>query len=644
MDLIQLLVQNKLLSLEAVPEIEKALRVPGATVETTLVNAGVALEDILKAKADFYGVPHRTIGDKQVSFETLKMIPEESARHYMVAPLGVVDGALEVGLTNPENMEARDALTFISAKLGMPYKLFLISERDFAKVIEEYRGLSGEVGSALSELEQVATDEIENEKSGNKKSTAFDEDSITDTASDSNNADAPITKIVATILRHASEQRASDIHIEPLGAQTRVRFRIDGVLSTNITLPAKVHPSVVARIKVLSSMRLDEKRKPQDGRFSARVTGNKVDFRVSTFPTYYGEKVVMRILGASAKELRLQDLGLSERNLELIRVAIRKPFGMVLISGPTGSGKSTTLYAILNEIDRERQNVLSLEDPVEYTIPGVSQSQMRPEIGYTFASGLRTTLRQDPNIIMVGEIRDSETADLAVQAALTGHLVLSTIHTNNSVGIIARLLDMKIEPYLIPPVLVLGVAQRLVKKMCAGAGKKVPVESSMAKMFEKEFEGLPADTFAGLPKMDFIHRVSPTTECPSGTSGRVSASEVFEMTPELEKAILAGASEDELSKIVRAQGMLTMKEDAIIKSVKGMIPFEEVNMLGGEFELSELEVGEGESGAAVKLKSLNSEGDESEVVEAVTESGGASVAANESAADVAASDTKEINL
>lgn len=633
MDLIQLLVQNKLLSATAVPDIEKALRVPGASVEAALVDAGVGLLDILKAKADFYSVPHRVIGDKQVSFETLKLIPEESARHYMVAPLGVVDGALEVGITNPENLEARDALTFISAKLGMPYKLFLISEKDFSKVIEEYRGLSGEVGSALSELEQVATEDIEGGKAS--KRTSFEEESITDTASDSNNADAPITKIVATMLRHASEQRASDIHIEPMAGQTRVRFRIDGVLSTNITLPIKVHSSVVARIKVLSNMRLDEKRKPQDGRFSARVSGNKVDFRVSTFPTYYGEKVVMRILGASAKELRLEDLGLSPRNLEMIRVAIRKPFGMVLISGPTGSGKSTTLYAILNEIDRERHNVLSLEDPVEYTIPGVSQSQMRPEIGYTFASGLRTTLRQDPNIIMVGEIRDGETADLAVQAALTGHLVLSTIHTNNSVGIIARLLDMKIEPYLIPPVLVLGMAQRLVKKMCTGAGKKVAVESSMAKMLEKEFEGLPAEAAAQLPKMDYIHRLSPTAECPSGTSGRVSASEVFEMTPELEKAILAGESEDGLSKIVRAQGMLTIKEDAIIKSIKGIIPFEEVNMLGGEFELSELEVGEGESVGVAKLKTLNSQGEETEADTNTS---------NEDAADVAAGTTKEINL
>ncbi len=270
-----------------------------------------------------------------------------------------------------------------------------------------------------------------------------------------------------------------------------MRFRIDGVLITNITLPPKVHSAVVARIKVLSNMKLDEKRKPQDGRFSARVGGNKVDFRVSTFPTYYGEKVVMRILGASNKVLKLEDFGMSKRNLEMVRTAIKKPYGLILISGPTGSGKSTTLYALLNEVDRDKQNVLSLEDPVEYTIPGVSQSQVRPEIGYTFATGLRTTLRQDPNIIMVGEIRDAETANLAVQAALTGHLVLSTIHTNNSVGIVPRLLDMGVEPYLIPPVLILGMAQRLVRTLCPGGGKKMQVDSSMKKMLDAQFTDLP---------------------------------------------------------------------------------------------------------------------------------------------------------
>jgi type IV pilus assembly protein PilB len=504
-------------------------------------------------------------------------------------PLGIVDGVLEVGVTDPDNLEGRDALTFISAKVGMPYKIFLISDTDFEHLLEQYKGLSGEVGKALGELETEITDENKiAEKSGKKRTVLLEDDLITETEGEAMMEDAPVTKIVATVLRHAAEQRASDIHIEPMVDQTRVRFRVDGVLLVNITLPPKVHSAVVARIKVLSNMRLDEKRKPQDGRFSARVSGNKVDFRVSTFPTYYGEKVVMRILGTSNRELNLEKVGLSARNLDLIRAAIKKPYGLVLISGPTGSGKSTTLYTLLNEIDRDKQNVLSLEDPVEYTIAGVSQSQVRPEIGYTFANGLRTTLRQDPNIIMVGEIRDSETANLAVQAALTGHLVLSTIHTNNAIGIVPRLLDMGVEPYLIPPVLILGVAQRLVQTLCKGGGKKVKVEGSMEEMIQKEFSDLSEEYRKELPDFKEVYRVDPSPECPSGTQGRVACFEVFDMTPELERAILARKSEEELKAIVRAQGMLTMKEDAMIKSAQGTVPFEEVNTLGGEFDLEDI--------------------------------------------------------
>lgn len=588
MDLLQLLTDSGALKPEQAAELKTELAKPGASEEAALAKAGVPLAVILKAKGDYYNLPTREVGDKSVPFDVLRFVPEESARHYRFAPLGIVDGALEVGIVDPENLEARDALTFISAKVGMPYKIFLVTDTDFDHLLNQYKGLSGEVGKALGELETELTVETQKgEKEGKKRAISLEEDTITETGAEAITEDAPVTKIVATVLRHAAEQRASDIHIEPLADQTRVRFRIDGVLITNITLPPKVHSAVVARIKVLSNMKLDEKRKPQDGRFSARVSGNKVDFRVSTFPTYYGEKVVMRILGASANVLKLDDFGLSERNLELIRTAIKKPYGLILISGPTGSGKSTTLYALLNEVDREKQNVLSLEDPVEYTIPGVSQSQVRPEIGYTFATGLRTTLRQDPNIIMVGEIRDAETANLAVQAALTGHLVLSTIHTNNAVGIVPRLLDMGVEPYLIPPVLILGMAQRLVKTLCPGGGKKMPVDGSMKEMLDKQFDDLAPEYKKAIPPLDEVYRVEVTPECPSGTRGRIAVFEMFDMNPELERAILANKPEDELFGIARRGGMLTMKEDAIIKSAQGKIPFEEVNTLGGEFELDD---------------------------------------------------------
>ncbi len=581
MDLLQLLVKSGVLDAAKAEELKTEVAKPGASVESVLTKEGVSLAAILKAKGDFYGIPTREVS---VPFDILRFVPEESARYYRFAPLGIVDGALEVGITDPDNLEARDALTFISAKVGMPYKVFLITDTDFESLLTHYKGLSGEVGKALGELEtDLAVETQKVEKDGKKRAISVEETEITETGAEAITEDAPVTKIVATVLRHAAEQRASDIHIEPLADQTRVRFRIDGVLITNITLPPKVHSAVVARIKVLSNMRLDEKRKPQDGRFSARVSGNKVDFRVSTFPTYYGEKVVMRILGASSKVLHLDEF-----NLELIRSAIKKPYGLILISGPTGSGKSTSLYAILNEVDREKNNVLSLEDPVEYTIAGVSQSQVRPEIGYTFANGLRTTLRQDPNIIMVGEIRDSETANLAVQAALTGHLVLSTIHTNNAVGIVPRLLDMGVEPYLIPPVLILGMAQRLVKTLCPGGGKKMPVEGATKEMLTKQFADLPAEYQKEIPALDEVYRIDQTPDCPAGTRGRVAVFEMFDMNLEIERAILANKGEEELFNIARKNGMLTMKEDAIIKSAEGKVPFEEVNTLGGEFELDDI--------------------------------------------------------
>jgi type IV pilus assembly protein PilB len=607
MNLLELLADARLIERGQIPELEVTLQKPDAKPEAELEKAGVKLHDLLEAKGKYYGVPTRELGESAVPFDILGYVPEESARHYQLAPIGIKDGVLEVGIVDPDNLEARDALTFISSKVGMPYKLFLITETDFEKLLAQYKGLSGEVGKALGELEveTIAEDKAQAKK-GEKVSTVLDEELVNETESSAVSADAPVTKIVSTILRHASEQRASDIHIEPLVDQTRVRFRVDGVLLTNITLPSKVHTAVVARIKVMSNMRLDEKRKPQDGRFSARVSGAKVDFRVSTFPTYYGEKVVMRILGIQTKEWKLDNVGLTDRNLELIRAAIKKPYGLILISGPTGSGKSTTLYTLLNEVDRERNNVLSLEDPVEYVIPGVSQSQVRPEIGYSFATGLRTTLRQDPNIIMVGEIRDSETANLAVQAALTGHLVLSTIHTNNSIGIVPRLLDMGVEPYLIPPVLVLGVAQRLVQTLCEGGGQKVQVDDSTKEMLTKEFADLPAEYKKDIPDLGEVYRLEPTPECPSGTHGRIACFEVFDMNSELERAILAGKSEDDLYNIVRKGGMLTMKEDAIIKSAKGVIPFEEVNTLGGEFDLAE----DAAAAAAPSPTTITEEGDE----------------------------------
>ena len=326
-------------------------------------------------------------------------------------------------------------------------------------------------------------------------------------------------------------------------------------------------------------MRLDEKRKPQDGRFTARIEGRKIDFRVSTFPTYFGEKVVMRLLDQEKGVKKLDDLGMSKRNLEMLRRAIDKPYGLILISGPTGSGKTTTLYSMLNEVDREHQNVLSLEDPIEYNIEGMSQSQVQAEIGYPFASGLRTTLRQDPDVIMVGEIRDKETAQLAIQAALTGHLVLSTIHTNSATGVVPRLIDMGVDPYLIAPTLILAMAQRLTSQLCPDAGTPTKIEGSIKVMIDKQFSDLPQKYIDEIDFTDKVYKLSETDDCPSGTRGRVAVIEAFEMDNDMEAVILKNPTEPAITKVARNKGMLTMKEDAIIKAMHRIVPFEEVNML-----------------------------------------------------------------
>lgn len=573
MSIIDILLDKKLIAKSDIGDIRKQTSA-GVPLDEVLISHGVKTEDIIAARGEFMNIPIRAVTENSVPFEVLEYIPEESAAHYRFAPIGMKEGVLEVGIVDPDNMEARDALNFLAAKNNIPYKLFLISLDDFGRILESYKGLTGEVSKALSELEtelSVETEAVKQDKPG-KDGQAKQEEGETIIIED-----APVVKIVATIVRYAVEGEASDVHIEHVREKIRVRFRVDGVLNTSLVLPPQVHSAVVARIKVLSNMRLDEKRKPQDGRFTARIDGRRIDFRVSTFPAYYGEKVVMRILDQAKGIRTLDDLGMSKRNLEIFREAIGKPYGLILITGPTGSGKSTTLYSVLSEIDRESYNVLSLEDPVEYQVEGVSQSQVRPEIGYDFSTGLRTTLRQDPDIIMVGEIRDKETAQLAVQAALTGHLVFSTLHTNTAAGAIPRLIDMGVDPYLIAPTLILAVAQRLVSLIVGG--EEVSVDGSIKMIIEKQFADLPEKYRDDVPFADTVLKVKPTPQNPKGTRGRMAVFEMFPMDKEIEQVILKSPTELEISQLLRSKGMLTMKEDAIIKAFEKKISFEEVNKL-----------------------------------------------------------------
>lgn len=571
MSFLDILARQSVISKDDATFIVQEASSAGRSIEEVLRERGITADQIAKAKSEYLQVPKKSLGDKEIPFETLKYIPEESALHYKIIPLSVTDGVLEVGVVDPDNIEARDALNFISSKINLPFKIFIISDDDFNKALNYYKGLGGEVNQALTDLEgEFAKADVEiTPENSNAKDSASSGPNIIE--------DAPVTKIVATMLRYAIEGNVSDIHVEPMRDRVQIRFRVDGTLNTSIVLPAKVHDAVVARIKILSNMKLDEKRKPQDGRFSARIESRKIDFRVSTFPTNFGEKVVMRILDPDKSVQKLDDLGFSPRNLAMIKNALTRPYGLILISGPTGSGKTTTLYAMMQEVDRVEHNVLSLEDPIEYVMDGVSQSQVHPEIGYTFASGLRTTLRQDPDIIMVGEIRDKETAQLAIQAALTGHLVLSTIHTNSSIGIIPRLVDMGVDPYLIAPTLILAMGQRLAGKTYEPAVKNVPVDDSIKLMIEKQFADLPAEFRSEIPALKEVCRINPTPECPKGIRGRVALLEAFEMDKELEKTILKDPTDVSIGKLLRSRGMINMKEDAIIKALRKEIPFEEVN-------------------------------------------------------------------
>jgi type IV pilus assembly protein PilB len=575
MTILDTFIEQGIIKKDTLPELTRRIQ-EGEPLDAILIELGAKKEDILRVRGAYYNLPTRDLKAKGVAFEILKYIPEDSATHYHFAPLGVARGVLEVGVTDPENIEARDALQFIATKVGMPFKIFLISEEDFKSILESYRGLTGEVTKALSELEvdikETAADEIL------KGAPAGEEESVEKMKAHVVE-DAPVAKITAVVLRHATEGGASDVHIEHTGDKVRVRFRVDGELFTSLILPVNVHNSMVARIKILANLKLDEKRKPQDGRFSARIDGRKIDFRVSTFPAYYGEKVVMRILDTEKGVKALADVGFSADDLATVKAAITRPYGIILITGPTGSGKSTTLYSMLNALDKETKNIVSLEDPVEYNIVGISQSQMRPEIGYTFETGLRTTLRQDPDIIMVGEIRDKETAQLAIQAALTGHLVLSTLHTNTSIGAIPRLVDMGVDPYLIAPTLTVVIAQRLVKTMCPGGTKEIPNDGAIKVMIDKQFADLPLEFKGKLNINRPFYEAVATPECPSGTRGRRPVFEILSVDKEIEKIILSEPTEPRIWEAARRKGMISLKEDAMLKCMEGSVPFQEVNTL-----------------------------------------------------------------
>ncbi|QQG45676.1 MAG: type II/IV secretion system protein [Candidatus Sungiibacteriota bacterium] len=560
-----ILVTKNTLTLDEASLVKKDAKEKGVSVEDLLYQRGITEGDVAQAKSELTGYSVKTLGGVPIPLDVLRDIPEESARHYKMIPLGRREGYIEIGMLNPDDVTAQEALKFIAARINLPARIYIIIPSDFQSVLSEYRSLSGEVTKALGEFEKEYEELAAEVKIRRDEPAKIVEE-------------APVTKMVAVILRHAVEGRASDVHIEPSRKELRVRFRVDGTLHTSLMLPLDVHPAVISRIKVMSNLKIDETRVPQDGRFHAEIIGRDIDFRVSSFPTAFGEKVAIRILDPEAGIKTFPELGLSGRNLALLEENIKRPFGMILITGPTGSGKSTTLYAILQILNQEKSNIVSLEDPIEYFIPGVNQSQIKPEIGYDFATGLRHILRQDPDIIMVGEIRDKETAALAIHAALTGHLVLSTLHTNNAVGVIPRLIDMGVDPFLIPPTLILAAAQRLVRKLCPDSRKKIKLSGKIKDMVTRETEEAPAETREEIKKINAseIYQAETSPTCPKGTSGRTGIFEILSMTPELEKIILTSPSESKILEEAKRQGTSTMKQDGLVKVLKGIISLEDL--------------------------------------------------------------------
>ncbi|MFA6391835.1 MAG: GspE/PulE family protein [Patescibacteria group bacterium] len=566
--LVEALLEGRYISQTQYADVQKKSSISGLSeIDVISEENLVPDEEFAKVKSRIYGVPFMDLFGKMIRSEILNIISQELAQNYQMVAFDKKDNEVSIAMLQPNDFKALEATEFLARKNQYKIKYYVTSKGALNHVIKQYATLSEEVEQALqgTEAEARAAEEgIELEEKGLEEVIKK----------------APVSKMVSVILRHAVEGRASDVHIEPVGNETRVRYRIDGVLHTSLILPKHVHPSVVARIKVLSNLKIDETRIPQDGRFRMNIDGKDIDYRVSTLPLINYEKVVMRILDTTEGSKKLEDLGFDGRNAEVMRENIIKSHGMFLVTGPTGSGKSTTLYSILTVMNQEGVNIVTLEDPVEYYLAGINQSQINAEVGLTFARGLRAILRQDPDVIMVGEIRDNETAELAVHASLTGHIVLSTLHTNDAFGAVPRLIDMKIEPFLVASSTNVIIAQRLVRKIC----NYCPTEMNVPEAFENEIwselekipkSAIPKDLIIARPLK--FYKGQGCARCEhTGYKSRVAISEVLEINEQLEKIIMAGSNTDEIKAEFKKQGMISMKEDGIIKALQGKTTIQEV--------------------------------------------------------------------
>ncbi len=568
-DLIQALVDAELLAKAAADKLLAEAEATRRPAEDMIYARNLLDQtEVAKVKSALLKIPYKKIDPESVPEEVLKLIPAETARTYQVVPLSRTKDLLVIGMVHPEDERAQQSLRFLAQQQKTNLGVYLITPLDVAALLRKFSPFADEIAAALRSVTIKPGEGVY----AFQKIVRLEEGLAIGTS------DAPIIRIVSSLLKEAVSQEASDIHIEPQRQKLRVRLRINGDLQEFTMLPIELSQALISRIKVLASLKLDETRIPQDGRFRTVIFEKEIDFRVSVFPTSSGEKAALRVLDPSVGLKSLDEIGIVGDNQQRLRTAIAKPFGMVLLTGPTGSGKTTTLYALMSILNRAEVNMVSLEDPVEYTIDGVNQSQVRPEIGYDFASGLRQILRQDPDVIMVGEIRDSETANLAVNASLTGHIVLSTLHTNNAAGVIPRLIDMGVPPFLLPPSLSVMAAQRLVSRLCPRCRKAGGAPPEVAAIIKREMAKLPAALTAAYREP---YQVFHAPGCPAcrgkGVIGRVALFEVLEMTGELAALISANqVSEAKILEEARRQGMLSLRQDGLLKALAGMVAVEEV--------------------------------------------------------------------
>jgi type IV pilus assembly protein PilB len=571
-EILKILLDEKLISEETINKAKDKARISGKTTETVLMEDKIVNEeDFAKAKAKAFSLPYRNLTGENIDEKVIMIIPAEVAKNYNVICFEFDSSAkkIKVGIVEPTNFKAVEAINYLAKEENLETEFFLISEASFEISFKHYQTFNREISTALKSKKDSESEEIKLVEEGSSVNL---EDAT---------KSAPVIRIVSVIIRHAIDGKASDIHIEPLAHESRVRYRIDGILHTSLVLPKNIHLAVVARIKVMANLKLDETRIPQDGRIRVSINNLEIDLRVSVMPLLDSEKVVMRILNLSEKAPTLKSLGFEGASLEIIENNIKKTEGLFLITGPTGSGKSTTLFSILNNMNKEGINISTLEDPIEYFIEGANQSQIRPEIGYNFASGLRYLLRQDPNVIMLGEIRDTETAELAIHAGLTGHFVLSTLHTNDAIGGVSRLIDMGVEPFLLSSTLNTLLAQRLARKICPNCKVEAKVPEEVIVQIKEEIAKMPEGYVNEIIKDFDIKniKVYKGAGCPhcgnTGYLGRSLVSEAIDINEQMKEMII-DKKLIKIEDIKKTQKFVTIKQDGVVKVLEGITTIEEV--------------------------------------------------------------------